>query len=773
MSRIKSLGTVLILSVTLVVTLAVMGIVLYVSKSSYNISLHLEQQSMEQISTATQMSLDKYISGTQTLVESLAAQKALREAFEGDPKRAKERLHEYIKINKEYWALFIFDAKGVILAGYNAKEEDLTGQSRADRDYVKAILGGQDVYFAKDLIKAKSGDGDLFIFSLAKAIKGPDGKVLGGVGAFPKWETFTKSFIDPPRFGKRGYGFMLDGKGRFIAHAMDKELILKDVSDQDFVKKALEIKNGTLFYDWKGEQKFMTVSTDPDTGWIVCMSAYVSEMTEAARMQRNILLGIGAAAVLLLCGGIVFLVRKLVVSPVNDIKAFTQSITEGDFKAELHTSFHFELADLAHNIRGMVAEIKSKLGFAQGVLDGIPTPCGIVGPDFNMLWCNKQVCDFLEKTGKPADYVGVRSGEFYWGDPKRETMSDKAIRTNQSQAGKTTWTGKGGVEKHVDVATTPFYDLDGHPLGSISFWSDITEIMTNQKKIEEQNKRIAQAAAAANTVSDQVASASEELAAQIEQSSKGSDEQRARTTEAATAMEEMNSTVMEVARSAGTAADLADQAKQKAQQGAELVNQVVTTISSVEQQATTLKTDMTELGRQAEGIGQIMNVISDIADQTNLLALNAAIEAARAGDAGRGFAVVADEVRKLAEKTMTATKEVGDAIRAVQDSAQKNIRNTEATTQAIQESTGLAHKSGEALRDIVGMVDQTADHVRGIATASEEQSAASEEISRSTEEINRIASETAEAMLQSGQAVSDLARLAGELKGIINNMNHE
>ncbi|MDP2847136.1 MAG: methyl-accepting chemotaxis protein [Humidesulfovibrio sp.] len=772
MPRIKSLGTVLILSVTLIVALTILGIVFYVSKSSYNVSLHLQQQSMEQLSTATRLSLDKFTSSTETLVDSLAAQKALREAFEGDPKRAKERLREYITINKEYWALFLFDAQGVIIAGYNAKGEDLAGQSRADHDYVKSILGGQDNYFSKEIIKAKSGDGDIFIFSVARSIKSAEGKVLGGVGAFPKWETFTTAFIDPPRFGKRGYGFMLDAQGRLIAHAMDKALILKDMREHEFIRKALELKNGSLFYDWKGEQKILTVSTDPKTGWVLCMSAYVDEMTQAARTQRNILLGIGALAVLLLCGGIAFVVRKLVVTPVKDIQSFTEAITAGDFKAELDSDFHYEMAGMAHNIKGMVAEIKTKLGFSQGVLDGIPTPCGIVGPDFKMLWCNQQVCDFLERPKKPSAYVGMKSGEFYWSDPNRETMSDKAIRSNSPMKGKVVWSGASGKQKHVDVSTTPFYDLDGHLLGSISFWSDITVIMDNQAKIEKQNESIAQAAIAANAVSDQVASASEELAAQIEQSSKGSDEQRARTTEAATAMEEMNSTVMEVARSAGNAADLAEKAKHKAQQGSDLVDKVVSTISGVERQATILKDDMTELGKQAEGIGHVMNVISDIADQTNLLALNAAIEAARAGDAGRGFAVVADEVRKLAEKTMNATREVGEAIRGIQESARKNIHNTESTGLAVQASTELAHESGEALREIVGMVDQTADHVRGIATASEQQSAASEEISRSTEEINRIASETAEAMLQSGQAVGDLARLASELKGIINTMNH-
>jgi len=179
---------------------------------------------------------------------------------------------------------------------------------------------------------------------------------------------------------------------------------------------------------------------------------------------------------------------------------------------------------------------------------------------------------------------------------------------------------------------------------------------------------------------------------------------------------------------------------------------------------------MTQLGTQAEGIGQIMNVISDIADQTNLLALNAAIEAARAGDAGRGFAVVADEVRKLAEKTMAATKEVGDAISGIQNGARKNQENVERAVTTIEQATTLAGQSGESLQQIVSLVEISTDQVRSIATASEQQSAASEEINHSIEEINRISRETATAMNQSAQAVGELANQAGTLRGLIENM---
>ncbi|MFZ5427022.1 MAG: methyl-accepting chemotaxis protein [Thermodesulfobacteriota bacterium] len=270
-----------------------------------------------------------------------------------------------------------------------------------------------------------------------------------------------------------------------------------------------------------------------------------------------------------------------------------------------------------------------------------------------------------------------------------------------------------------------------------------------------------------------ISSASEELAAQVEQSSRGAEFQAGRVGETATAMEQMNATVLEVARSASEAAATSDQARGKAQEGADVVSRVVQGMGQVERQAVELKTDMDSLGAQAESIGRILNVISDIADQTNLLALNAAIEAARAGEAGRGFAVVADEVRKLAEKTMTATKEVGDAIRGIQDGARRNVAAVDRTAGLIEEATVLAGKSGEALAAIVGLVDLASDQVRSIATASEEQSATSEEINRAVEDISRISQDTSSAMEHSSRAVADLARQAQALSRLIDELKNE
>jgi len=292
-------------------------------------------------------------------------------------------------------------------------------------------------------------------------------------------------------------------------------------------------------------------------------------------------------------------------------------------------------------------------------------------------------------------------------------------------------------------------------------------------RAEAENAReqgMLQAAATLEGIVAAVSDASEEIATQIDQVSQGSRDQSHRVGETATAMEEMNATVLEVAQNASQAAQTADEARRKANAGSDSVARVIQSIAEVQKRAEGLKVDMTALGQQAEGIGRILGVISDIADQTNLLALNAAIEAARAGEAGRGFAVVADEVRKLAEKTMTATKEVGEAIRDIQQGTRLNIDNVELAAGKINDATALAQDSGQTLGAIVALVDATTDQVRSIATAAEEQSATTEEINRSIADINRLAEQSAAALEQSTQSVSELAQQTHMLLGLIDEM---
>ena len=296
--------------------------------------------------------------------------------------------------------------------------------------------------------------------------------------------------------------------------------------------------------------------------------------------------------------------------------------------------------------------------------------------------------------------------------------------------------------------------------------------VARQKAESAKAEGMLQAAHQLEGVVEIVASASEQLSAQVEQSSRGSEEQSGRVRETATAMEEMNATVLEVARNAQQAADVSHQARQQALEGSKIVTDAVKSIEAVHAQSIAIKEDMDVLGKQAEGIGQIMGVIADIADQTNLLALNAAIEAARAGDAGRGFAVVADEVRKLAEKTMIATQEVGQAITGIQEGTRKNIRNVEQSGVSIEEAAKLSAQSGESLKQILEFVHMVNDQVQSIATASEQQSAASEEINHSVEQVATISAETAQAMEQASSAVAELAQQSQALQRLIVEMKN-
>ena len=306
-------------------------------------------------------------------------------------------------------------------------------------------------------------------------------------------------------------------------------------------------------------------------------------------------------------------------------------------------------------------------------------------------------------------------------------------------------------------------DAKGGTVGAFGSFIDISEHVKQQKALEDQRHGLVTAGNEVSELAQRVASASEELSASADEQARGAQKQKAQTDAVAAAMEQMTATVLEVAQNAGATAQAADEARTSARQGVDMVSQAVTGINNVSRSADKLSEVLGQLDAQAAEIGRIINVINDIADQTNLLALNAAIEAARAGDAGRGFAVVADEVRKLAEKTMTATKEVEEAIGTIQQRSRHATESMGETSRQVIESTDLSNKAGESLQTIMQRIEDMAQRVSQIAAAAEEQSSAAEEINHNIDDIALVAREADEGASQAASATRDLAELAQEL----------
>ncbi|KJV28679.1 hypothetical protein VI06_11730 [Aquitalea magnusonii] len=256
----------------------------------------------------------------------------------------------------------------------------------------------------------------------------------------------------------------------------------------------------------------------------------------------------------------------------------------------------------------------------------------------------------------------------------------------------------------------------------------------------------------------------QQLVSIAEDVSAASGEQNSSASTMAACVEEMSSSINQVARHAELAREMAVDANEKSHSGAHVVGQATHTMSeiatAVQQAGQTVK----QLDGLSERIAEVVTVIRDIADQTNLLALNAAIEAARAGEAGRGFAVVADEVRKLAERTTQSTLQISDTVSKIQTGARMAVEHMEQGVAQVEQGVSSAASASDSLQAIQEGARQVGSAVSGISEALSEQDAASRDIALNVEKIAQQADGNHGKARAAAQSASALAGLAGTLR---------
>lgn len=270
------------------------------------------------------------------------------------------------------------------------------------------------------------------------------------------------------------------------------------------------------------------------------------------------------------------------------------------------------------------------------------------------------------------------------------------------------------------------------------------------------------------SVSQQVGGISTQVDATASSVSLSANYQMENLEQTATAMNQMSSTVDEVARSAGNASQAAEQAYLNAIDGMSLVLKVDKGIDALTQGIISAREAIAVVDKESQSVGQIVDVIEDIAEQTNLLALNAAIEAARAGEQGRGFAVVADEVRNLASRTQKSTAQIKQMISKLQMEATHSV---EVMTKNEGESKDIFMFSKQAtlaLETIQSSVSEIQGMNSQIATAAEEQSVVASQINESVSDFNVLAGKTQEGSSKNRELASELKGNAVRLEEQVN-----
>ncbi|MEJ5365774.1 MAG: methyl-accepting chemotaxis protein [Desulfosoma sp.] len=264
-----------------------------------------------------------------------------------------------------------------------------------------------------------------------------------------------------------------------------------------------------------------------------------------------------------------------------------------------------------------------------------------------------------------------------------------------------------------------------------------------------------------------------DLAASISQISATAAQLAASSAETATSISEITATVEEVRQTARLSHDKAKQVAQRSEtlaqtshEGRQVTDDVLKGLQRIREEMEFVAENVMRLSEQGQSIGDIIDVVRDLADQVNLLSVNAAIEAAKAGDHGKGFAVVAQEMRSLADQSKEATEQVKQILSEIQKATGGAVMAIERGTKAVAAGLDLGQRAGDAIGRLAQGVEEASDSALQIASSSQEQLVGMEQVVLAVQNIREAGVQNTEAARQLEAAVRDLERLSRTLTEI-------
>lgn len=459
-----------------------------------------------------------------------------------------------------------------------------------------------------------------------------------------------------------------------------------------------------------------------------------------------------------------FKVAPTITRPIHGFKKLIKEFSLGDYRTEVEVRSHDEFGEMEEMLSELRNTQMEKIRAAENISHGTFARVTPASEHDELAVCFNDEVESLEMLSQEINSIvnATSLGNLsYRGDSNKFSGGyKKLIEGLNLTLDSIIVPIKEGSDVLAVMASGDFtHRIEGKYEGDLKLIKDsingVADSLANA--LSEVGEAISATASAAN----QISSSSEEMAA-------GAQEQSAQTSEVALSIDEMTRTIMDNTKNASYAAETAKEAGNRAKHGGNVVKQTIEGMERISEVVEKSAETVFTLGKNSDKIGEIVQVINDIADQTNLLALNAAIEAARAGEQGRGFAVVADEVRKLAERTSKATKEIASMIKEIQRDTHEAVSSIKEGTQEVEKGKRFAHEAGSVLIEIIDGAEKVRDTAVQVAAASEEQSASSEMISRNIDGINNVTRETSTGISQIARAAEDLSNLTVGLQEMIN-----